>query len=285
MNKISIKEALTRASLVLKEADLDTPRREAEILLSASLSVPLAYLFAHDDEILSDLSAARFFDWVERRACFEPFAYLSGNKEFMGLPILVTPDVLIPRPETEILVETVVSVLKPLKHQEILEIGTGSGAVAVSLAVLLPNSFVTSCDLSPAALTVAAKNSCCHGVSDRILLLEGDLYEPVKQDKAYNIVVSNPPYIPTADLCTLPPDVRDYEPLSALDGGPDGLNFYKRLTNELSRLAQRPNFLAFEVGGGQAGKVARLCTEAGYDEIQYIRDYAGIERVILAVST
>jgi release factor glutamine methyltransferase len=283
MSSTTIREALTGASFKLRQAGIDSSAREAEALLCACAGVSLAFLYAHGEQKLTEAENDRFVSWVSRRAGGEPYAYISGLREFMGLEFRVTPDVLIPRPETELLVETVHAELKNSTFPHILEIGTGSGAIAVSLAVLLPTASVVACDLSPAALEVAAENAGRHGVAGRVHLLHGDLYAMGTVLLApFFTIVSNPPYIPSAGIGQLEPTVRDFEPRIALDGGPDGLSFYRRLTGELNILPGRPNLLAFEVGDGQAEAVAALCRQAGFPTTHQITDLAGIPRVITA---
>lgn len=276
---LTIKEALQRASLQLREAGLPQPRREAEALLVAATGNALAWLYAHGEELLHE--EKRYFDWVQRRGRGEPYAYLAGEREFMGLPFHVTPDVLIPRPETELLAEETARAYAGQKAPRILEIGTGSGAVAVTLAVLLPHARITAVDFSAAALAVAEKNAARHGVLERIQLLQGDLYAPVA-GQAFDAVVSNPPYIPSAQVRQLDITVKNFEPHLALDGGPDGCTFYRRLVNELPLLAAPPALLAFEVGMDQAKQVRSLCRGAGYKKTCQVQDLAGIPRVILA---
>jgi len=277
----TIKEALRRASFYLQQAGCENPGGEAEALLTASLGVTRAWLYAHGEEKTEAAALKHYFAWVARRATGEPYAYLVGEKEFMSLSFLVTPAVLIPRPETELLVETAVRELEAGKNLRILEVGTGSGAVAVSLAVLLPQSEVAAVDLSPAALIVAAQNAARHNVTNRIRFLAGDLYAPVSGE-SFDAIVSNPPYISSADIEALKRDVKDFEPRLALSGGPDGLNFYRRLTAELAVLSAPPAVLLFEVGYRQAEAVAGLCHIAGYKNISRFNDLAGISRVISA---
>ncbi|NLM51699.1 MAG: peptide chain release factor N(5)-glutamine methyltransferase [Firmicutes bacterium] len=277
----TVQEALRRASLQLQAAGLQQPRREAEALLCAMLKRPLAWIYAHGEYVLSAAEETLFGAWVRRRARHEPYAYITGEREFMGLSFLVTRDVLIPRPETEILVETAVALLKEKAEPRILEIGVGSGAVAVSLAVFLPTATVVGVELSAAALEVAGQNARRHQVNERLSFLHGDLYAPVA-GRYFDLVVSNPPYIPSVQLPQLAETVKNYEPMLALDGGADGLHFYRRLNGELSQLATPPPFFLLEVGQGQAEPVARLCRQAGFKQIEKIPDLAGIERVILA---
>ncbi len=283
---ITIKEALRGASYALREAGVYAPRREAELLLAARLGRPLVYLYAKDEEPLDRETAAGYHDWITRRCAGEPYAYLCGEREFMGLLFQVSPACLIPRPETEHLVEAVAAELAGVSAAEILEIGTGSGAIAVALAVLLPSARITATDVSAPALTVAAGNAARHGVSEKVTFLPGDLYEPLAGNEVcFTAIVSNPPYIPSAELAALSRDIVNFEPLTALDGGADGLYYYRRLTGELPVLSAKPAVLAFEVGQGQAGEVSALCRQAGYQEVRLLKDLAGIERVVLARRT
>ncbi|MBS3885455.1 MAG: peptide chain release factor N(5)-glutamine methyltransferase [Dethiobacter sp.] len=277
----TIKEALQRASFCLQRAGCGNPVGEAAALLAASLGVTRAWLYAHGEEKPEAAELQHYFAWVARRADGEPYAYLTGEKEFMSLSFLVTPAVLIPRPETELLVETAVRELKGRENLRILDLGTGSGAVAISIAVLLPESEVVAVDISPAALHVATQNAARHGVTNRVRFLAGDLYAPVCGER-FDAIVSNPPYISSTDIETLERDVKDFEPRLALSGGPDGLNFYRRLTAELALLAAPPALLLFEVGYRQSEAVAALCYAAGYKNISQLNDLAGIPRIILA---
>ena len=277
----TIKEALRRASFCLQQAGCENPSGEAEALLTASLGVTRAWLYAHGEEKPEEAELKRYFAWVARRVTGEPYAYLVGEKEFMSLSFLVNPAVLIPRPETELLVETAIRELKDRKNLRILDVGTGSGAVAVSLAVLLPQSEVVAVDISPAALIVAAQNAARHNVTNRTRFLAGDLYAPVSGE-SFDAIVSNPPYISSTDIDALQRDVKDFEPRLALSGGLDGLNFYRRLTAELTVLAAPPAVLLFEVGYRQAEAVADLCRAAGYYNTSQFNDLAGIPRILLA---
>jgi release factor glutamine methyltransferase len=283
---ITIKEALYGASYALREAGVFAPRREAELLLAGRLRRPLVYLYAHGEELLDSETAIGYRNWITRRCAGEPYAYLCGEREFMGLSFQVSPACLIPRPETEHLVEAVAAELACNPTAEILEVGTGSGAIAVALAVLLPAARITATDVSAPALSVAAGNAARHGVSERVTFLPGDLYAPLAGSAVcFTAIVSNPPYIPSAELAALSRDIVNFEPLTALDGGADGLHYYRRLTGELAVLSAKPAILAFEVGQGQAGAVSDLSRHAGYQEARLLKDLAGIKRVVLAKRT
>lgn len=278
---INVKEALQRASFLLKDAGMAEPRREAAALLRACLAKTYAWLFSHDDYVLDNRQERLFFGWVERRISGEPYAYLCGEKEFLGYPFYVSPAVLIPRPETELLVEEAVKRICAINEPRVLEIGCGSGAVAVTLALLLPDAKLTAVDISGEALDVAARNAARHQVQNRVTLSLGDLYGPVANED-FDALVSNPPYIPRARLFTLPSDVRDYEPHLALCGGEDGLHYYRRLMTEIGVLRQRPPIIALEIGQGQASAVEGILASAGYANIRRVRDLAAIDRVLIA---
>ena len=209
-----------------------------------------AFLIAHPESELSAEGAVRYYALIERRLAGEPIQYITGETEFYGLPFQVNRDVLIPRPETEHLVEKVLSLAAGLERPRIVDVGTGSGAIAVALAHKLPAAPITAIDLSEAALAVARGNADRNGVADRVRFLEGDLLTPVA-DEQFEIVVSNPPYVADGDRASLSVEVRDYEPALALFAG-SGLDVYRRLIPEARAVLVDGGFLAVEMGFGQA---------------------------------
>jgi len=262
---------------------IDTPRLDAEVLLSRILGKDRMYLYVHYDQPLQPNELARYREAVKRRAQRQPVAYITGHKEFMGLDFLVTPAVLIPRPDTEILAETALERLTAPGAPEapaILDIGTGSGALVVSLLVNLPAAKGTAVDLSEAALNVAAENASLHKVADRLVFLRSDLFSALGQER-FDAIVSNPPYIPSGDIAGLEPEVH-CEPAMALDGGPDGLDCYRRLLAACPYHLVPGGFMALEVGEGQAQAVAALAEQIdGLSVAEIRKDYAGIERVVV----
>lgn len=279
---LTIREALQRASSLLKESS-PTYLLDTRVLLGAALARDAGYLYAHGDQELSVLEEEDYAARIKRRKLGEPVAYIIGEKEFMGLPLRVNPSVLIPRPETEVLVEAALAALEhcfpspaPL---HILDIGTGSGAIALSLAFYRPEARVMAVDASMAALEVAAENARLLGLAQRVAFVQGDLFPPTNFPLPYHLVISNPPYIPTGELPHLPVDVADYEPSLALDGGEDGLSFYRRLLPPPPGLLAEKGILALEVGEGQAERVRALYPAAF--GVNIIKDYAGIDRVVL----
>lgn len=263
-----------------QEKGVDNPRLDAEVLLSHILNKDRMYLYVHFDQPLEDGELALYRQSVKQRVARVPVAYILGRKEFMGLDFAVTPAVLIPRPDTEILVERVLEELKPVCKAHILDIGTGSGAIIVSLLSLLPEATGVTVDISEAALAVARSNAEKHQVLERLILLEGDVFSPVT-GQIFDAIVSNPPYIPDGDIAGLEPEVHK-EPRTALAGGEDGLNFYRQIVAKAPNYLKAGGFIALEVGIGQAQAVADLGQAAGvYEPAVICKDYGGVERVVL----
>jgi len=266
----------------------DRARLDAETLLLHVLGKDKAWLMTHGDEELGDNQAENYARLLERRFQGEPLQYIVGETEFYGLPFRVTPDVLIPRPETEHLVEKVLVLaagfaeprISPLR---IVDIGTGSGAIAVALARKLAQASiaasVTAIDLSPGALAVATENAKRNKVSLRFLA--GDLLAPVAEER-FEIVVSNPPYVPEVDRDSLSVEVRDYEPELALFAEKDGLGIYRRLIPAARAVLVPGGFVALEIGFGQQEPLRSLFAEFGFERIEFIPDLQGIPRVACA---
>ena len=258
-------------------------RRDAESLLLHVLGKNSAWLMAHaDDETLSDEDEARYTALIERRFRGEPMQYITGECEFYGLPFRVTRDVLIPRPETEHLVEKVLENASRLQQPRIVDVGTGSGAIAVALAHKLPRATVTAIDLSLPALEVARFNAQRLGFADRIRLLHGDLLEPVAEEQ-FEIIVSNPPYVPNTDRALISVEVREHEPAVALFGGEDGLAIFRRLIPSAYAALVQGGFLIFEFGFSQMSDVESLLKSAGFQNIEITHDLQGIPRVASAL--
>jgi release factor glutamine methyltransferase len=257
----------------------DRARQDAETLLLHLLVKNTAWLMAHGDELLPDDLSLSYSELLERRYCGEPIQYITGETEFYGLPFRVTPDVLIPRPETEHLVEKVLALAANFLAPRIVDVGTGSGAIAVALAHKLPHAAVTAIDFSAAALAVAKENAKRNGVALRFL--EGDLLAPVTEEK-FEFVVSNPPYVPTADRESLSVEVRDYEPALALFAGDDGLEVYRRLIPAAFDALVPGGYVALEIGCGQSPAITELLARSGFEQIEFVPDLQGIPRVACA---
>ncbi len=216
----------------LKKAGCETPRLDAELLLAHARGCPRIQLYVQFQEVVTDAQRAVMRDLVKRRAAAEPVAYLIGHREFFSLDFEVTHDTLIPRPDTETLVLELISVARRQPAPRILELGTGSGCIAISAAVNVPAANVTAVDISPATLEVARRNARRHKVDSRVEFVLGDLFAGLTHGRTFDWIVSNPPYIPQGELATLSADVRLHEPPMALDGGPDGLVVIRRLLSE-----------------------------------------------------
>jgi release factor glutamine methyltransferase len=257
----------------------DRARRDAEVLALYLIQRDRAFLIAHPEAKLSAEGAVRYYALIERRLGGEPIQYIKGETEFYGLPFRVNRDVLIPRPETEHLVEKVLELAAGFVKPRIVDVGTGSGAIAVALAAQLSDASFTAIDLSGAALQVAQSNAERNGVADRIRFLNGDLLAPAASQK-FEIVVSNPPYVAESDRAALSEEVRNFEPPLALFAG-NGLEIYRRLIPSAHDSIVAGGYLAVEVGFGQAPAVAGLFEEAGYKQIGSIDDLQGIARVVV----
>lgn len=264
--------------------NIPNPRLDAEVLLGHLLEKSRLQLYLHFDMPVfqKDLTVLR--ELIKKRIARTPISYLTNHKEFMSLDFYVDERVLIPRPETEFIVETILK-FKRDTPQRLLEIGTGSGVIATALAVNKPEWEIIATDISNEALAVAIKNRDAHDCTDNITFLQGDLFEPIKtlQSSQFNWIVSNPPYVMTNAHDTLSPDVRDYEPHIALFAGEDGLFIIRRLITESPNYLYPEGKLIFEIGDKQAEPVKVLLAEhSAYKSYRFIKDYAGIERVVLA---
>ncbi|HTA78229.1 MAG TPA: peptide chain release factor N(5)-glutamine methyltransferase [Terracidiphilus sp.] len=279
---MTLHEALERGALQLGAGPHpEKARRDAEVLLLHASGRSRTDLLAHGEDEFSLAESLRYKSLLDRRAKGEPIQYITGETEFYGLPFRVTPDVLIPRPETEHLVETVVALARSFAAPRIVDIGAGSGAISVALAHHLPKARITTTDLSEAALAIARENVRSNGVADRICFLQGDLLAPLAGEK-FDIIVSNPPYVPARDRDSLSVEVREYEPLLALFAGEDGLDIYRRLIPAAFVALTSGGFIALEIGYGQADAVQNFLRAAGFAQIEFTPDLQSIPRVAAA---
>ncbi|MBT0653345.1 peptide chain release factor N(5)-glutamine methyltransferase [Geomobilimonas luticola] len=272
----TVLKVLTWTKGYLAQKGVENARLESEWLLCGVLDLDRVGLYLNFDKPLTEAELARLRGMVARRARREPLQYILGSQEFMGLEFAVTPAVLIPRHDTEVLVAEAVQ--RAADGSRILDIGVGSGCIAIALAKVLPRAEVMGVEASPEALALAEKNIEANAV--RVTLFEGSLFEPFPTER-FDLIVSNPPYIPTVDLESLQPEVRDFEPRQALDGGADGLDFYRLITPAAPSHLNPGGWLLFEVGIGQAaavkGLLERTCV---FTDIFTARDPSGIERVV-----
>ena len=271
----TVAQLIAEGVRLLRQAGVDNPKLDVELLLADTLQVSRAYLYAHPDEEVSVPVLQAWRARLQRRCLREPLAYILGKTEFYGLPFVVTPDVLVPRPETEVLVEAVIQ----KQPETVADIGTGSGCIAVAVAVKLPQARVWATDISESALRVAQENARQHGVAQRVRFLQGDLLRPL-EGMRFEVIVSNPPYIAEQERMSLQPEVRDWEPAQALFSGEDPLRFHRRLVAESHFHLCEGGWLLLEVGMGQAEAVALLMETAGYCQVRILPDLAGIGRVV-----
>lgn len=301
-----------------KDKGIESPRLDAEVLLAHVLEKQRIYLYVHFDEPLQPAELAAYREMVKQRVLRVPVAQILGEKEFMGLTFKVTADTLVPRPDTEILVQAAVERLKAMKGEakapedealadgeeassaadrdeaaadvsqeplRIADIGTGSGAICLSVLRYLAGTVADTVDISPEARAVAEENAASLGLADRVTFHTGDLLQPLV-GMTFAAILSNPPYIPEADIATLAPEVRLKEPHTALSGGRDGLDFYRRLAKEAPAMLVPGGFMAFEVGIHQAEPVAALAkANPLIARTEILPDYAGIDRVVVAWRT
>jgi len=285
-------EALEWAAGVLSSSGIDEGRVDAEVLLRFAMGTDRASAYARWRDTLDRSEWHRYQNLVERRAKREPLAYIVGAKEFMSLEFEVTPDVLIPRPETELLVELAIQSIaetrpeNPTAAPVAMDIGTGSGCIAVAIAKHVPAATVYASDISEGALACAERNAERHGVVERIHFRYGDVYEAFADDGLegkVTVIASNPPYISRAELDELQPEITEFEPKIAYFGGDDGLLFHRKLVDGAAPFLTDSGVLCFEVGFAQAETVRDLIVADGrYDIVDTLMDFAGIERVIVA---
>ncbi len=282
---MTLRQALTFATerLAVSPSLRNHANRDAEFLLLHTLGIDRAALLAHPTRVLTSEELALYKAAIARRLRHEPIQYITGEQEFFGLRLKVTSATLIPRPETEHLVETVLDRLRHDRPVKILDIGTGTGAIALALAVHLPQALITAVDLSAEALEVARQNAAAHHMVDRVHFILSDLLTELpqkEQSAAFDAIVSNPPYIPEEDRAELHPQVRDYEPAEALFAGGLGLDIYRRLIPGAYAALKPDGFLALEIGHGQREAIAELLGD--WRNISFIDDLQQIPRVVVA---
>ncbi len=294
---------LAAASARLARIGIDSARLDAELLMAAAAGISRAAIVAGIGEI-DTAASERFERMVARRESREPLAYIVGRREFFSLELAVRPGVLIPRPETETVVEAALDFLRARERRRdpcavgavrerpshptvrVLDIGTGSGAIAIAIAANAPGAKIVALDISKVSLEVAADNARRHRCADRISFLKSDCYAALDAiappfDR-FNLIVSNPPYIAEAELAALAPEVRDFEPRIALEGGPDGMEFYRKIADGLMRWLVPGGEVILEVGAEQAEAVEAMMRAAGCAVSVRVRDLAGVERVVRA---
>ena len=286
----TVEQALKNIRKIFKNKGIVNSEREAEILLSYSLEMSRSEIYLNNDRVLKEREKTQLEKKIQKRIEKIPLQYITKHQEFMGMDFLVEKGVLIPRPETEILVEEVIKKLKNYKcynNLEVADLGTGTGIIAVSLAKFIEKIIIYATDISKISLQTALRNAQKHACKDKIIFLQGDLFEPfigrIKKNSLDGII-SNPPYIDSYDFKLLPPEIKDNEPKIALSGGIDGLDFYRKIIRKSPQYLKQNGFIALEVGMNQSKIVKELITRENdiYHNIEIIKDYLGIERVVIA---
>lgn len=280
---MTIGELLKEARQILLAAGIENCGFEAELLAAQTFNKDRVFFYTHGDEPVTDRQKTVFLTMVKRRAAHEPAAYILGQKEFMGLNFFVDANVLIPRPDTEAMVEVLISQLKKTDHRgkKVLDLCTGSGAIGIALKYFCPEVEMTLSDYSPKALQVAKKNADLLVAGD-VNLMHSDLFVQFPATAAFDLIVSNPPYIPSGEIPKLAQDICEYEPTMALDGGATGLDFYRRIAAQAKGFLKDGGLLALEIGDHQENVVIELLKQNGFSRIEKIADLTGLVRAITA---
>ena len=276
-----VSEILKSAAETLSASGIAEANREAVSLLAFALQKDKTFLFAHPEYVPSMEEEKRFKEFLRRRANHEPFQYITGNQEFYGLDFAVSPDVLIPRPETELIVENAIEILKRIEKPIFCEVGVGSGCISTAILHNVKTSYAMGLDISPQALKIAKKNAEIHLVSERFTLRISDVFTNIIDEK-FDLIVSNPPYVPSADIETLQAEVRDFEPLSSLTDGADGFSIIEKIVKGAPGFLRENGFLLMEIGFGQAGKVREMFSPESWSQIDIFQDLQGIPRMVKA---
>lgn len=279
MSSVCIRDLLKWGVDSLYKAGIETAHLDAEVLMAHLIDVDRIHLYAYPKQVLDDETRIRYEELIRQRALRKPVAYITGHVEFMSLDFYVNNNVLIPRPETELIVELLNEFGDGFS--KVLDVGTGSGVIAISLAKYNPGWKVLATDISMEAIDIAQENANRHGVCQRVRFVQMDLFNGLKRCKFFDWIVSNPPYIPTGQLNKLPPDVINYEPIIAIDGGPDGLNVIRKLIDEAHYYLNDEGRLVIEIGYGQVDAIKEILedTEA-YGQYRFIDDLSGIPRIL-----
>jgi release factor glutamine methyltransferase len=276
---VTLREALASASQILQRSGNKSPTRDAELLLLHATRLSRIDLITQPERLLTADETNKYRELLNRRKRHEPIQYITGEREFYGLRFVVTPDVLIPRPETEHLVEAALDRIPPDAPFRLADVGTGSGAIAVALAVARPAAKIIAVDISPAALQIARQNASAHKVAERIQFIEANLLDGFAAS-SFDMIVSNPPYIASGERETLDAEVREFEPATALFAGPTGVEVYERLIPQVANALRPSGWLLLEIGAGQQLQLSQLLK--GWSQISFIPDLQGIPRVALA---
>lgn len=278
---MKIAEAIDQAADILNAAAIQDPRREAVSLLELAIGRDRTFIFAHPDYNLEQKEISTLDNLISRRAKREPLQYIRGHQEFYGLDFIVAPDVLIPRPETEILVENAIKDLQSKENAAFCEVGVGSGCICVSILHELSSATAVGLDISEKALEITQKNAEKHRVSDRLTLLRSDVFD-VLTDRQFDMIVSNPPYVPRGDFESLQPEVRDFEPQIALTDGSNGLSIIEKIVSGAPRFLRPGGGLLMEIGFGQSEAVQDVFDRQIWHQVEFLDDLQSIPRIVHA---
>lgn len=278
----NIFETIKEATQILRRNGINEPRREASSLLSLAIQKDRTFLIAHPEYELSIAENLKFQTFIERRANREPFQHIAGNQEFWGLDFFVNGDVLIPRPETEMLVEAGIEILQKIENPRFCEIGIGSGCISVAILHDMKFSKAFGLDISERALKIAKKNAEKHSVLERLNLKISDVFEKVDNAEKFDLIVSNPPYIPKEDIATLQLEVKDFDPVIALTDGEDGLSIIQKIIKDSPEFLNEQGFLLLEIGINQSNKVREIFDFEIWQTVEFFPDLQGIPRMVKA---
>jgi release factor glutamine methyltransferase len=282
--RVTVLEGIQKSAEFLAKKGIESPRLQAELLLARQLQLPRMQLYLNFERVLAAAEVDGLREMLRRRGRREPLQHIVGSTSFCGLEIAVNRHALVPRPETELLAELGWQFLSTINSQPstALDFGTGSGCIAIALAAKNPRAKIIALDVSPEALDLAGQNAARHHVSDRIQFLKGDGFAALPEGIRLDLAVSNPPYIPSAEIQTLQPEVRDYDPRGALDGGADGLDFFRLLATQAGPFLKPDGRVMLEFGDGQAGPVREIFERQNWIVEAIQEDYTHRERVLIA---
>jgi release factor glutamine methyltransferase len=281
---VTVLEAIQKSADFLGQRGVESPRLQTELLLAHLLKMPRMKLYLNFERTLTPVETDALRKLVKRRGLREPLQHITGSTSFCGLEIAVNRHVLIPRPETEILAELGWQFLTTLNAQPstALDFGTGSGCIAITLAAKCPAAKIVATDISADALVLAAQSAARNNVTEKIQFLQSDNFAALPADTRFDLIVSNPPYIPSAEITTLQPEVRDFDPRGALDGGADGLNFYRLLATKVKSLLKPAGKMMLEFGDGQAGTIRKIFENEKWIVEAVKDDYSQRARILIA---
>jgi release factor glutamine methyltransferase len=282
---MTVLEGIQKSTEFLAKKEIESPRLQAELLLAHILKLPRMKLYLNFERALTDAETTAYRELIKRRSQREPLQHITGSTSFCGLEITVNRHVLVPRPETEILAELGWEFLNQRaadRSPQVLDFGTGSGCIAIALAVKCPNANVIAVDIFPETLDLAQQNAARNNLSGKIEFLQGDGFAALPKETHFDLIISNPPYIPRAEIPTLQPEVRNYDPHGALDGGEDGLDFYRRFALEARKFLKPEGKIMLEFGDGQGDSIRKIFEQQKWIVEAIREDYTQRQRILIA---